>query len=150
MEEKSFFGKWSKAIKQMDLGKREPLWQNAIEYLVGIEAIDPTMSNDLSQEWIQEIFMQTSTREGTDDPYTSAIEVLDDFSMWFIGVKKDSLPAYVVTGKELWLLYLMLRVWDMVWDGDDWVKVIQETDIDEAFFEKFEQGGYDKEAPDAT
>ncbi len=118
-ESTDFYTKWSKVIKNMELPKRKLVWQGAIEHLINVEVMEPTMSDTLSQAWIQEIIMTIST----DPIYTSIIEVFDDFSKWFIGVKKDSLPAYVETGEELWLLYLMLRFWDMVWDGKVWRKM---------------------------
>ena len=139
--------RWGEVIKNMDLGKREPIWQKAIEHLLAKDAIEPTMSNELSQEWLQDIIVAIS-----DDPaYESIIDVMSDFSRWFVGVRLDSLPDYVVSGKELWLLYTMLRFWDMVWDGNDWVELEREepteNEISEAFFEKFERGEYDTEAP---
>lgn len=116
---KNNFEGWNKVIKNMSLNSRELIWDQAIKYLISAGVMEPTVYDNLTQGQIQTIIMDMST----DPVYESIIEVFKDFSMWFIGVRIDSLPDWVIGGKELWLLYLMLRFYNRVWNNETWIKL---------------------------
>jgi len=116
--ETTFYAKWEKFFKDIELPVREPVWQKAIEFLRDNKIITPTMANELSQDWIQEIMMEKCV----DPIFTTRLEVIQYMSKWIIGIKIDSFPDWVETGKELWLLYLMDFLWDRIWNGMEWIE----------------------------
>jgi len=117
----NFYDRWENVISNIDLGSREPVWQKAIDIMIEEGDLEPTMSRELSQDWIQEIIIEKSTEPAC----SSIVGVVSEFSRWFIGVRIDSLPDYVVSGKELWLLYLMLLYYNMAWSGNEWTELEQ-------------------------
>lgn len=120
---KSNFEGWDKVIKDIPMSKREPMWDQAIKYLVAEDALGATMQYELSQEAIQTIILGNHYGD-------SIQELFQEFGRWLVSAW-GSTRFYVCRfndGNELWLAYLMAVYHAMEWDGENWVSIGKEGD----------------------
>lgn len=119
MVENTFEG-WNKIIKDTPLNSREPLWDQAIHYLVSEGAIEPMMYDTLTQGQIQQSILDGHYEEGI-------VDLFQAFGRWLISAWGET-RFYVcqfTDGNELWLAYLMAVWHDLEWDGDSWVAIVK-------------------------
>lgn len=117
MSENNFSG-WSKAIKDMEMSKREPMWDLAIKHLVAEGAMEPTVYDTLTQGQIQEIAL-------AEQPSDDIQDVFLDMAKWMtegFGEIRFYVSGFL-NGNELWLAYLMAVYYAMEWDGRNWVSI---------------------------
>lgn len=111
----NYFDRWSEIIKNTELPKREPMWQKAIDILISEDAMEPTISSELTQEQLQEIVYY--------DKDVSAYEILTDIARWINA--GDTLYLYLgryfFNCNDVWLAYAMATRIALFWNGEDWV-----------------------------
>lgn len=115
---KSYFDKWSEVIKNTPLKSREPLWEQAIKYLVDEGDMGPTMQYELTQANIQDMILEGHYGD-------SIHELLQEFGKWLLSAWGET-RFYVcrfTDANELWLAYLMAVWHDMEWNGEKWENV---------------------------
>lgn len=111
--ENSFEG-WSRVIKNISMETREPMWDQAIKYLIAECAMEPTMYDTLTSGQIAGMMRS----EGY-----SICGTIIDFGIW---VKKNQVRLMERHGdfmNEIWLAYLMETRYAMEWDGAKWTGV---------------------------
>lgn len=111
---KSNWDGWNEAIKNMEMNKREPVWDQAIKHLVSEGAMEPTMYDTLTQGQIQEIMLESDE--------INIHDLFISFGKWLIS-SWGEVRFYVcrfTTGNELWLAYLMSVYYAMEWNGEKW------------------------------
>ncbi len=104
---------WFEAIKNMKLPERDPMWDQAIKFLVSECAIEPTVYDTVSSDQIAELLRS----EG----YSICCTIVD-FGIWVKANQIEYLDQkfndYVA---EIWLAYLMATRYAKEWDGETWV-----------------------------
>jgi hypothetical protein len=111
---KSNFEGWSEVIKNTPLRSREPMWDQAIEYLVSEGAMEPTVYDTLTSDQIAEMMQ----REGY-----SICGTIINFGIWVKASETRLMQCYNDFMNELWLAYLMETHYAMQWDGENWVSI---------------------------
>ena len=115
---KSFFDGLSEVIKNTPMRSREPMWDQAIKYLVSEGVMEPTMYDTLTQGQIQNIMLES-------DDYMDIHDLFISFGKWLISAWGE-VRFYVMrfgSGSALWLAYLMTVYYAMEWDGEKWVDI---------------------------
>ncbi len=114
----SFEG-WSKAIKNIKLRERDPMWDKAMKFLIAEGDLEPTMYDELTQHQIQRIILD---RDSIDD----ICNLFIDFAKWIESIRLDTtIPQRFDRGNELWLLFLMATYYAKQWDWHEelWLNI---------------------------
>ena len=116
-----FFGKWSKVIKKIEFPKREPMQEQAIEFLVSEGAMEPTIRMELSTEEIDVII--------TNETDCSSYDLISECGKWIDAGDNTAnyLSLYFFKTNEVWLAYLMAVFYAKMWDGKEWANIGPET-----------------------
>ena len=115
-KEPSTFEEWTAVMSGIDLNEREPLWDQAIEYLVSECAIEPTICIGLSSDQIAQICKS--------DGYSICCTIVD-FGIWVKANQIEYLDQIQFSDDvgEIWMAYLMATRYAMKWDGCNWVDI---------------------------
>lgn len=122
----SFVDRWTNVIKDTPLNSREPMWDQAIKYLMAEGAMEPTVYDTLTQGQIQEIILDKVCDEIHDERYPENIsDLFQEFGKWLARISEER-RFYIIEftdGNELWLAYLMSVYYAMEWDGEQWKEI---------------------------
>jgi hypothetical protein len=111
------FQEWCKVIKDIPMRKRDPMWDQAIKYLVSECAMEPTIYDTLTQGQIQGMILEAG-------PQLNIWGLFQDIGAWV--EHQCTHTEYAMrfsSGAELWLAYLMATRYALEWNGEEWVGV---------------------------
>jgi len=119
-ESTDFYTKWSKVIKNMELPKREPMWEKAIDVMNAEGDCELTMRLTLPMEHIEDMLFE----KGVNGEEASIYDIFTDIAKWINCVDMtDYLCRNFHNGAEVMLAYFMATQYGLFWDGDDNVMV---------------------------
>ena len=76
-----------------------------------------------TQDQLQEIALNYIKQEYKNEKITEynydVFDLIGDFSNFFAGIYSE---AYLKTLEQMWLVFVMSRVYKKVWDGEEWIE----------------------------
>lgn len=113
MSESNFEG-WNRVIRTHPMRSREPMWDQAIKYLVSEGVMEPTMCYALTSDQIAAMMQSQGY---------SVCGTIIDFGIWVKKNEAHLAERYNDYMNELWLAYLMESHYMMEWDGEKWIDI---------------------------